>query len=320
MHHTPNPEWLKQSLSTSALGARQLLTFRQLEAFYWAAKLGNFTRAAQRMKMTQSAVSLRIAELEQILKTQLFHRGRRGPEMTHRAHELLKFAEQILRLSAEAQETVSRLEFVPEVLRIGFAEVISYTWLSKFVDQIRAKYPNISLLLEEALVQEVYASLYRGSIDLALAAGMPPFTHKVFSIPLGSVEFAWMASPKLGLPRKTLRPSDLQEYPIICLSAQSILYSTIRDWFATGNVVPTSVFTCKSIHVAGALAKAKLGVALLPLRLYAQELKKKNLVALRVDPPIQPMQFSAFSSTNNIDPFVREIATLAAAVSDFSKA
>ena len=295
-----------------------MLTFRQLEAFYWAAKLGNFTRAAQRMKVTESAVALRISELEAILGVELFHRGRRGPVMTHRAIELLKFAEPILRLGAEAQERVSRAELVPDILRIGFAEVISYTWLAKFVETVRERYPKTSVILEEALAAEVFSSLRRGSIDLALAATSHT-DHDDHSVPLGSVEFAFMASPGLGSFRKRCKPQDLQKWPLITLSNSSILFAIINEWFGSGGVQAQGSYTCKSIHVAGVLARQGLGIALLPVSLYAQDIKKKTLAIIPVNPPIKPLQFSAISSINNLDPFIREVANLAASASDFLK-
>ncbi|RTL55289.1 MAG: LysR family transcriptional regulator [Bradyrhizobiaceae bacterium] len=295
-----------------------MLTFRQLEAFYWAAKLGNFTRAAQRMKVTQSAVSLRIGELEQILGVELFHRGRRNPVMTHRGEEMLKFAEQILRLGTEAQERVSRAELVPDFLRIGFAEVISYTWLSKFVETVRQKYPKTSFFLEEALVEEVFASLKRGSIDLALVADIPA-GQDVHAVPLGSVEFAFMASPLLGVPKRRCKPSDLRKWPIITLSNKSIIFAMINDWFGQGGAQAGSSYTCKSIHVAGVLARRGLGVALLPVRLYAQDIRRKTLSVIAVDPPLPALKFAALSSISNLDPFIREVANLAALASDFEK-
>jgi DNA-binding transcriptional LysR family regulator len=55
-----------------------MLNTRQLEAFYWAAKLGSFTAAAQRLRTTQSAVSMRVCELERRLGATLFDRRHRA--------------------------------------------------------------------------------------------------------------------------------------------------------------------------------------------------------------------------------------------------
>ncbi len=293
-----------------------MLTLRQLEAFYWTAKLGTFTLAAKRMKMTQSAISMRISELETDIRAELFYRGRRAPVITPRGKELLDYAEQILRLSSEAHERISRKELVPQVLRIGFAEVISSTWLPQFVRAIHARHPKISLLLEEALIEEVFASLKRGTIDLALAAGMPN-DQEVHSVSLGGVKFEWMASPSFLLPQRTLRPLDLQELPMIALARGSIHFQTINEWFKAGGATAQRVYSCKSLHVAGTLAAAGLGVTLLPPRLYQREIKGGQLIVVPTRPALPAVQYSAISTLNNLSPFIREMAKLAARSSTF---
>ena len=295
-----------------------MLSLRQLEAFYWTLKLGSFTRAAGHLKMTQSAVSMRISELETHLKVELFHRGQRRPVITPQGRELARFAEQILRLCSEAQERVSNADLVPEVLRIGFAEVISMTWLPKLVREIHARYPKVQLILEEGLVEEVLNSLKRGSLDLALAAGTPR-ADQVHFVALGKMKYEWMASPKMRLPRKRLTPRDLQKLPIIGLSKESIHYETISDWFAVGSAGYQPIYTCKSMHVASVLAASRLGVTVLPTNLYRDDVRRKRLAVVQVKPPLPPIEFFAMSSIDNLDPFVRDVAELAEAASDFDK-
>ncbi len=110
------------------------------------------------MKMTQSAISMRISELETDIRAELFYRGapssgdntpRKGIARLRRANIETEF---------RGARTNFAKELVPQVLRIGFAEVISSTWLPQFVRAIHARHPKISLLLEEALIEEVFAS------------------------------------------------------------------------------------------------------------------------------------------------------------------
>src|SRR5688572_8241638 len=106
-----------------------MINLRQLETFYWAAKLGSFTAVSEGMRITQSAVSIRINELEAHLRQELFKRGRRAPTLTAKGRDLLHYAERVLRLCAEAEASITGASVAPDVLRIGFAEVISMTWL-----------------------------------------------------------------------------------------------------------------------------------------------------------------------------------------------
>src|SRR6516165_2843913 len=177
------------------------MNLRQLETFYWVAKLGSFSAAADRLNATQSTVSMRIQDLERDFGHTLFDRGRRG-------------AEEVLRLSAEMRERLASNATMPGVLRIGIVEMISVTWLPRLVKAIHQTYPKLALELDEALTQNLVEDLNQGNLDLILAAGRVP-GYNFNQVSLGAVEFAWMASPSLGLPQRRLGPRDLQRWPVI---------------------------------------------------------------------------------------------------------
>src|SRR5262249_35910849 len=73
-----------------------LMNLRQLEPFYWVAKLGSFSAAADRLNATQSTVSMRIQDLERDFGHTLFDRGRRGARITAMGRELMRYAEEVL--------------------------------------------------------------------------------------------------------------------------------------------------------------------------------------------------------------------------------
>jgi DNA-binding transcriptional LysR family regulator len=295
-----------------------MLTLRQLEALYWTAKLGSFSRAAAHLKVTQSAISMRISELEAHLNLELFRRGRSTPVITPYGRELVSYSERILRLCSEAQERISGTAAVPEILRIGFAEVVSMTWLPDLVQALKEHYPSVKLSLEEGLIDEVLGGLRHGSLDLALAA-MPSRIDQVESLSLGSVRYEWMASPTLRLPKRKLTPSDLQKMPIIGLSQKSVHFEKLAAWFTAGGAEYRPVYTCRSMHTASVLAIAGLGITMLPVQLYGEDVKLKRLVVVETKPALPMVEFYAISLINNLDPIVRYAASLAAEASDFEK-
>ena len=275
------------------------MNLRRIETFYWAAKLGSFSAAADRLNATQSTVSVRIQDLEREFGFTLFDRGRRGARLTAKGREVMRYAEDMLRLSAEMRERLAGSETMPGVLRIGVVEMISVTWLPRLVKAIHESYPKVAL-------------------ELMLAAGRIP-GHNVSQMALGTVEFAWMASPALGLPKRTLRPRDLQHWPVIALSRESYHHRSIEEWFHSGGAHCRRIDTCKSLGVAAALAGAGLGVTLLPPRCYGNEVKAGRLRMIAVAPRFRPVEFTATYSTATIQPAARRIAELAGEVSDFQK-
>jgi DNA-binding transcriptional LysR family regulator len=294
------------------------MNLRQIETFYWAAKLGSFSAAAERMNATQSTVSMRIQEIERDLGVALFDRVQRTARLTPKGRELLRYAEEILRISAEMRLRVADESATEGVLRMGVVEMISLTWLPRLVKAVHEHYPKISLELDEALTQDLVDRLNQGTLDLILTPGRVA-GYNTSPISLGTVKFSWMASPKLPLPKKILKPRDLQNFPIIGLSQESYHYKSIEDWFYAGNANFRRIDTCKSLGVAASLAAAGLGITLLPQDFYAREIKAKRLRVIETEPRFGPVEFTATSSTEGIRPIAKKIALLAAAVSDFDK-
>ncbi len=294
------------------------MNLRQIETFYWAAKLGSFSAAAERMNATQSTVSMRILEIERYFGVALFDRVQRTARLTPKGRDLLRYAEEILRISAEMRMRVADESATQGVVRMGVVEMISLTWLPRLVKAVHEHYPKISLELDEALTQDLVTRLNQGTLDLILAPGRVA-GYNTSPVSLGSVKFSWMASPRLPLPGKVLKPRDLQNFPIIGLSQESYHYKSIEDWFHAGNANFRRIDTCKSLGVAASLAAAGLGITLLPEQFYAREIKAKQLRVIETAPQFNPVEFTATSSTEGIRPIARKIAALAAAVSNFEK-
>ncbi len=295
-----------------------MLSTRQLVTFLWSAKLGSFTAAAKRMHTTQSVVSMRVRELERILGVELFERRGRGAVLTIKGRILLGYAEELVRLSSEARESIAGEPDAPQILRLGVAEVVSITWLPRLIRTIHSRYPRILLELDEALTGELFPRLREGSLDLVLAPGAP-VGQRLASCSLGHVEFAWMASPQIELPKRRLRPRDLQKWPVIALSRESYHHAAIEEWFASDNAKCRRIDTCKSTAVCASLAAAGLGLSFLPVRCYRREIDDGLLRIVKTSPETPPVEFFAVSTTDNINSFTSTIAAIAAEISDFDK-
>lgn len=294
------------------------MNIRQIETFYWVVQLGSFAAAAERLNATQSTVSMRIQEIEKDLRVQLFDRSQRAARLTVKGRELIGYAEEMLRLNATIRERMAGPESILGNMRLGVAEMISITWLPRLVKLIHDSWPKIRLELDEALTQDLVERLNQGTLDLVLAPSRVP-GNTLNHVSLGRVEFAWMASPALGLPAGVLGPRDLQNWPVIALARESYHHTSIEEWFRSANAVCRRIDTCKSLGVAASLAAAGLGLTLLPENCYRAETAAGRLRVIPTSPNLPKVEFMATFSADNVMPAVRHIAQLAAEISDFEK-
>ena len=293
------------------------INLKQIETFYWAARLGSFTAAAARLHTTQSTVSMRIHELEASLGVQLFDRSLRNTRLNAKGRDLVGYAERLIAVAEELIERIAASDSYSGLVRLGVAEVVSLTWLPAFIETLHRRHPNITLEIDEALTADLIDRLRAGKLDIVFAPGKAPLGSSLIGYSLGAVEFRWMGSPELDVPTEPMTPSAMAEFPIISLARESYHYEGIESWFHAGRARCRRIDTCKSMGVMAALVGAGLGVGLLPPRCFSRELDEGKLRILTTDPEMEPIGFSAIMSVGVHEPLMRTLAELATEVSDF---
>ncbi len=295
------------------------MTLKQLEALYWVSRLGSFTAAAERLHSTQSAISMRIRDLEETLGVELFDRTVRSARLTAKGQELVGYAERLLALTAEIHARVSDPKVISGVVRVGVAEYVALTWLPDLVRELNVRYPRVTLELSVDLTLSQLDKLRGGEIDLALVPG-PVEQPGVRNVPLGRVEFAWMASPSLRIPAQRLTPSDLDNWPILTLSKASNLFLKLDRWFGESGAVGRRANMCNSLSVLATWTIAGLGISYLPVRHFAEDVAAGRLRMLDVAPTLPDLEYFAALDRREPQLLALAVADVAAKVSTFRRA
>ena len=294
------------------------MNLKQIETFLWIARLGSFAAAAERLQTTQSAVSVRIHELEQTLGVKLFDRRHRGAKLTPKGQDLIGMAEHLMVTVDKIQSSIGDPESLAGVVRVGVADLIAITWLCDLVPKVCKLHPNATLDLEVGMAVELVEKLRRGDLDVVLVPG-DIRAGEFEAVSLGNAEFLWMVSPRLELPPRVLTPQDLQQWPIITLSQQSYHHRVVHQWFKSGDAACRQIVFCNSISVIVALTIGGLGIGLIPPHFARAHLDNGSLTIVAAKPDIPPVEFFAFMPSDNVSPLARVIARMAARVSPFPK-
>lgn len=149
-----------------------MLDFHKLYIFLQVAKEGSFTAAAERLMMTQSAVSQHVADLEAVLGAPLFERSRRGAALTETGHTLQGYARRIMALTEEAQAAATNVRnLTAAALKLAATPGVGVYLLPDWIVGFRGRYPNVSVSLETDITPKVIGAVQSGSADLALIEG-----------------------------------------------------------------------------------------------------------------------------------------------------
>ncbi|MDQ0188386.1 LysR family transcriptional regulator [Alicyclobacillus cycloheptanicus] len=161
------------------------MEIRDLTIFAAVARTGSVTKAADELGYVQSNVTARIQQLESKLGTTLFHRLPRGMTLTPSGETLLRYAEQILHLCAEAQQAVQDTDTPSGALRIGAMESTAATRLPAILAKYHAAYPEVELSLHTGPTSHLMEAVLNYELEAAMVAG--PVDHPLLE-PLAVIE------------------------------------------------------------------------------------------------------------------------------------
>lgn len=296
-----------------------MITFKQIEAFYWSAELGGFEAAAERLNTTQSAVSKRLQELESVLGFPLFDRSRRKAQLTGRGDDLRLLAAEVLGLRTRILDMSKAQQIAPRTLRLGVTELTAMTWLPSLVQRVRSSHPQITLLPAVEASVSLAAQLREGLVDLIVVPDA--FRDSNFEVvPLDSVEYAWICSPDYLADVDKLPLGELVRYTIIEQSHASGLGDIIGHWLNKQNIRFDNTLASSSLTACASLTLAGVGICYLPRRVFEPVVQSGQLRIIRSTPAIPRIPYVVLYNKANADDLLRYVASVATDTCDFTRA
>ncbi len=260
-------------------------TLDQLKAFHAVAQTGGVGRAAERLHLTQPAITSRIKSLETALGTELFDR-QGGMTLTSRGHALFALAEQYLMLNARVERDVMSADGVDGMFRIGVSETIVQSWLPDFIRTLRETYPKLVIEIDVDISERLRGLLFSNSIDLALMMG-PVSDHRVENVALPPFEIAWFRSP--DYPEH--RPDN--GTPVITFSRDTRPHRQLKEALAERYGPGTPLFPSSSLSACFRMVGIGLGVGALPKALARPYERAREVEQFTLGWCTEPLQFTA---------------------------
>lgn len=188
----------------------------RLRVFRTVAEEASFRRAAERLHLSQPAVSQQIHALEEELGVVLFDRGKGRIALTDAGTVLLGYARKGARLAAEAQAALERTrgETAGE-LRIGASMTVTQYVLPRLLGKFLEQHPRIEFSVKSANTENIVAALGRGEIDLGLIEG-PVSSRDVFRQAVLEDRMVLIVGRRSAWPQKATVPvRALTEVPLL---------------------------------------------------------------------------------------------------------
>ncbi len=238
----------------------------QLEAFISVAELHSFSKAAERMHLTQSAISKRIATLENYLHIALFERFGQRIQLTEAGKTLLPDAREILdKVSEMKQHSAMSQQIISGKLRIATSHHIGLYRLPGILQRFVKKYPDVQLDMHFTDSEIAYEEVSQGLFDLAVAT-LPQHPNAVIeTTPLWQDELVIMFAKNHAMHKHhSLNAEILADYSAILPDEDTFTRRIIDDVFKDSGIACQLAFTTNYLETIKVMVEAGLGWSVLP--------------------------------------------------------
>lgn len=283
------------------------LNYHHLRYFWAVAHDGNLTRTAERLNLSQSALSSQIRQLEDRLGQQLFDRRGRQLHLTEAGRIALDHADTIFSTGQQLVATLQDGGARRQALRVGAQATLSRNFQIGFLRPVLGR-ADVEVILRSGSPTEVLEGLSTLNLDVALMnrepardALAPYVTHRLAEQPVGLV-----GTPARLDPARPLADL-LAEQPVILPTAESTVRAAFDALVARLGLRPQIVAEVDDMAMMRLLAREDAGLALVPPIVVQEELATGRLVEAREHPRISETFFAVTLERRFPNPLVAEL-------------
>lgn len=260
------------------------INFELYKIFYHAAKTGNFSNAAKKLFISQSAVSQAIANLERKTGFQLFLRKNRQVVLTHEGELLFKHIEQAYNFIKTAEGKIEELKTLDSgIIRIGVGDTICKYYLIPYLEKFNLLFPKIKIQIINRTSSQIVSILKDGLIDLGIitlqtkcfdkspietfntsneVSSDETFDENIAVDEFATVEDILVASDKfIHLKGKSITLNELTTYPFLLLQKNSATRRNLDNMLKNEGIELIPEIELESVDLLVEFAKIGLGIA-----------------------------------------------------------
>ncbi|MFC7446776.1 LysR family transcriptional regulator [Rhodococcus daqingensis] len=241
------------------------MDLRQLEYFVAVAEEGNFTRAAERVHISQSGISAQIRQLEHDLGAILFDRSSRIATLTTAGRAALEHARAALTSADAVRQAVDEVnELIRGRLVVGMVTACAATPLFDALSEFHLAHPGVEVALIEGHTDLLVERVRAGSLDIALVGTATAPPAGLETLPILSEGLVAAVPPEHPLSsRRRVTLAEIGRHPILCLPEGTGIRTALDLDFAARGIRPNIALQASDPDAVADLAVRGLGVAIL---------------------------------------------------------
>lgn len=261
------------------------MEIQQLEYFKTVAEMQHMTHAAEKLNISQPALSKSISNIENELGVPLFDRQGRSISLNRYGKLFLQSVEMILKEYKKAKAEIGSL-VMPGYgdVALGFIHSLGMTVVPELMARTPEKYPNMKFTLTQSASYNLLQWLEEGQIDLCLSQRVESKMIDIEWIDLWSEElFVIVPKSHRFASRQTIKLEEIKDDPFISIKRGNALRQIVDKLFKEAGIKPKVAFAGEEMHTVAGFVGAGLGVSLIP---DIKGLNEYNVSKIRVSEPV----------------------------------
>jgi DNA-binding transcriptional LysR family regulator len=262
-----------------------MMTLAQLRTFCTVARLNSFSRAAEKLHLTQPAVSAQVVALEDYLKVKLFDRVGKKISLSEPGRVVLAAGEAILdRVAALDEELANLRELKAGHVAIGASQVVGGYLLPDLLAQFRGQFPGIEIDVRVEQAKRIIEMLLEGEADIGLIGeGAPIRDERIAVKPVLRDELVLIVpSNHVFAQMKSIPPASLKQMPFVLPRRDSASSESLMEQLSAAGISPDSVMELGNIGAVKRAVEAGLGISIVSRLAVAHELEDGRLRSVRL--------------------------------------
>ena len=256
----------------------------QLRAFAEVISLGSFSAAAERLNLTQPAISQQVRQLELRLSLKLIERVGRKARPTAAGAELLTHVAHIDASMAAALDAMARhATGALGRVRIGTGATACIHLLPPMLRELRRRLPTLDIAVSTGNTAQILKLIEENALDIGLVT-LPARGRNLVATPVLDDEFVAIASPEAAALPPRVTAASLMERPIVLYEPGAHTRRIVDQWCARQGVSLKPVMELGSVEAIKELVGAGLGYGVLPLMAVADARKRGELAVRELAP------------------------------------
>ncbi|MDX1808625.1 MAG: LysR family transcriptional regulator [Sulfurospirillaceae bacterium] len=247
-----------------------MISIKHMEYFIAVAETRQISKAAAKLKISQSTITMAIKGLEDMLNTQLMTRYQKGIELTYDGNLFLEHSKRIISSIEEMMDITNQKNLlIKGELTVAMSFTISGYFIAGYYAKFVRSFPNVKIRIIEADRADIEEGLINGTYDIGLfdVANIENIDELEYETIISSKRRLWLSAGHKLLKKSSVTLQEISEEPYIMITVDEASKVTQRYWNNTP-YRPNVIYRTNSIEAVRSMVANGSGIAILADMVY----------------------------------------------------